>query len=393
MQKINLLLFVLFSLFLLFFSVSVFSQNLVVNGNFSLYFRCPGSYNHYNNNLKNLLPGWSTVNQSTPDFFHRCSRNTDVGVPVNFAGIAEPFDGDGYLGMIFLADRETYPFSPTYSEHITGTLEIPLEGGKQYCFSMYYFFAQNSGIGTNGTGVYFSSEKPSFSDIEDIYAFEPQLVLHQDSVLSMQPGWKKLSSVYHARGGEKYITIGNFLSVSQSLSVKNTPKVINDTRFFAYYYIDDVRLTPLSENGCDVQTALISKTGQGDHFFEDSDENETEFVAGTTYTLKNVYFDFEKSELRPESFPELNIIAEFLNENKLIHIIISGHTDNIGSDSFNKALSESRARAVFEYLYSKGIPLNRMKFTGMGSKISVSDNDTEYGRQQNRRVEIEFYIP
>ncbi len=389
-KHILLLTFVFFHLL---FCVDVLSQDLIVNGNFSLYFRCPGTYNHYNSNIKQLLPGWSTVNQSTPDFFHRCSRNSDVGVPNNFAGSTEPFEGDGYIGIILRSDPETYPYSSTYSEHITGVLELPLEAGEQYCFTMYYTHAQNSGIGTSSIGIYFSFEKPEFRDNDDFYTFQPQLILHPDSMLSMQPGWKELSSMYKAYGGERYVTIGNFQPISQNKIIKHDPTVFNDTRFFAYYYIDGISLTPAHEGNCRDENALMITGDQIDHLKSKDLKEGSLFEAGTTYTLKNVYFDFEKSILRPESHAELNTILDFLNNNSHIHILIIGHTDNIGSATYNQALSELRAKAVFEYFFKKGISLSRMKYLGMGSKVTVADNETEYGRQLNRRVEIEFYIP
>jgi len=369
------------------------AQNLIVNGNFDIYLRCPKSYNHYRSNIRELLPGWNTVNKSTPDFFHRCSQNTDVGVPQNFAGSIEPHEGDGYIGLILRADKETYPYSPAYSEHITGTLEFPLEKGKTYCLKMYYSLAQNSGITTNSTGVYFSTEKPEFSENDNIYPFQPQIIMHHDSVLNSSAGWHLLSASYTAQGGEKFITIGNYVSTAKSLAIPHKPEVLNDTRFFAYYYVDNVSLVEVKDVECPFQTPFVSTIEKVSELNHPNDPDTPVFEAGNIYTLKNVYFDFEKAQLRPESYDELNLLIVFLKENMNIHIKISGHTDNMGRDSFNKLLSEARAKAVFEYLYEGGISIHRMNYSGMGSKVTVADNDTEYGRQQNRRVEIEFYIP
>jgi OmpA-OmpF porin, OOP family len=370
-----------------------FAQNLVVNGDFSVYLRCPQTYNHYSNNIRDLLPGWNTVNRSTPDFFHRCSQHSKVGVPENFAGTIEPIEGDGYIGLILRADKETYHYSQTYSEHITGVFTIPLESGKKYCFTMHYAFAGNSGIAANGLGVYFSEEIPVFSDIDDTYTFIPQLMTDPDSLLYTGKGWKKLSATFHAKGNERYLTIGNFLPFSKSIIVRNNPEVLNDARFFAYYYIDAVSCVSLENQSCDGDQTLIINSAPLLTATEDLIPETQFFEAGKTYTLKNVYFDFEKADLKPESFSELNNILNFLNENDNIHIRIIGHTDNTGSVSFNKLLSETRAKAVFEYFFHKGIAISRMTFSGIGSSFPVAGNETEYGRQLNRRVEIEFYLP
>ncbi len=369
------------------------SQNLVVNGNFSEYLRCPQTYNHYRSNIRTLLPGWFTINKSTPDFFHRCAENKKVGVPENFAGRMESFTGNGYIGLILRADRETYRYSPSYSEHITGTLTEPLLKGNTYRFSLAYALAGNSGIMTNGIGVYFSLEKPVFSDSDDEYSFEPQLILHPDSLLNQSNQWTELSAVFTAGGGEKYLTIGNFLPVSKSIIIKHNPEKHTDTRFFAYYYIDGINLIPCNQEQYEEKTAMIVNPGLPNNFISQEDYNDVLFAPGKSYTLNHVLFDFDKSELRTESYKELNSISEFLTQNPDIHILITGHTDNIGSESFNMKLSEDRAKAVFEYLYKKGISVKRMGFRGMGSTMPVSDNDTEKGRQLNRRVEIEFFTP
>ena len=65
-----------------------------------------------------------------------------------------------------------------------------------------------------------------------------------------------------------------------------------------------------------------------------------------------------------------------------------GHTDNIGSESYNKKLSVDRAASVYNYLIEKGIPKTRMKYRGFGPNVPVADNNTEEGRELNRRVEI-----
>jgi outer membrane protein OmpA-like peptidoglycan-associated protein len=109
---------------------------------------------------------------------------------------------------------------------------------------------------------------------------------------------------------------------------------------------------------------------------------------GQTVRLNNIFFDFAKSTLRSESFPELDRIVKFLSENPSVEIEIKGHTDNVGSHEDNLALSNSRASAVMDYLISKTIPAARLKSQGFGETKPVASNDTDEGRQLNRRVEF-----
>lgn len=109
---------------------------------------------------------------------------------------------------------------------------------------------------------------------------------------------------------------------------------------------------------------------------------------GQVVRINNIFFDFGKSTLKPESFSELNRVVDFLNTNPNVSIELSGHTDNIGGDAINLKLSDDRAKAVVEYLTSKGITSSRLTAKGYGETKPIATNDTEEGRALNRRVEF-----
>ncbi|OIP05808.1 MAG: hypothetical protein AUJ97_00090 [Bacteroidetes bacterium CG2_30_32_10] len=109
---------------------------------------------------------------------------------------------------------------------------------------------------------------------------------------------------------------------------------------------------------------------------------------GKSIVLRNIFFDTGKSTLRPESYAELGILYQLLSDNPKMRIEISGHTDNKGSAALNKKLSESRAKSVVDYLISKGIDASRLEYKGYGFDMPIAPNDTEAGRQQNRRTEF-----
>ncbi|MEP6674155.1 MAG: OmpA family protein [Ferruginibacter sp.] len=109
---------------------------------------------------------------------------------------------------------------------------------------------------------------------------------------------------------------------------------------------------------------------------------------GAVVRLNNVYFDFDKWNLRPESFVELDRVVKMLAENPAIEIEMSAHTDSRGSDDYNFKLSDNRARSVMEYIISKGIAAARIISKGYGETKPVATNETDDGRQLNRRVEF-----
>jgi OOP family OmpA-OmpF porin len=102
-------------------------------------------------------------------------------------------------------------------------------------------------------------------------------------------------------------------------------------------------------------------------------------------TLK-ILFDFDSAELRPESIDELERVVKFMGDVPFATVLIEGHTDSIGSDAYNMGLSDRRAKAVFDYLSSRGVNPARMSSVGYGETRPIADNATEEGRQQNRRV-------
>jgi outer membrane protein OmpA-like peptidoglycan-associated protein len=105
--------------------------------------------------------------------------------------------------------------------------------------------------------------------------------------------------------------------------------------------------------------------------------------------LYGIYFEFDKSEVKPESDPTLKEISKLLAENPKLKLYVVGHTDNVGDFSYNMKLSQSRADAVVKDLISKyGVDKNRLTPAGVGPLAPVTTNDTEEGKAKNRRVEL-----
>jgi outer membrane protein OmpA-like peptidoglycan-associated protein len=125
-----------------------------------------------------------------------------------------------------------------------------------------------------------------------------------------------------------------------------------------------------------------------DEFFTEPFKVNVKFEAARSYTLENVHFDFGKATLRPESSVELEELVRYMKNKDAIKIEIAGHTDNVGNDADNVKLSQQRAEAIRNYLIKKGIQSGRVMAKGYGASQPVSDNDTDEGRQLNRRTEV-----
>ena len=111
---------------------------------------------------------------------------------------------------------------------------------------------------------------------------------------------------------------------------------------------------------------------------------------GMVLTLGDVLFDTGTATLKAGAGERIDRLAAFLNENANTRVMIEGHTDSRGSETYNEQLSRRRAQAVADALLTRGIPSSRFEIIGRGEEVPVASNDTDSGRQQNRRVEIVF---
>lgn len=109
---------------------------------------------------------------------------------------------------------------------------------------------------------------------------------------------------------------------------------------------------------------------------------------GQRVSLNNIYFDFDKANLRPESQTQLKQVFQFLKDNRKVKVQFDGHTCSIGQADYNQKLSEDRALAVYQYLVGKGIPKRRMSSFGFGETDPAEANSSRLNRAQNRRVEF-----
>jgi len=119
------------------------------------------------------------------------------------------------------------------------------------------------------------------------------------------------------------------------------------------------------------------------------DHDVTRIKVGAKFEVKNIFFDFGKATLREDSKEELDKLYDIMNRSEIV-IEFGGHTDNVGSDEANLKLSQERVNSVKTYLVDKGINEARIAAVGYGESQPIADNETDEGRQKNRRVELKI---
>ena len=363
-----------FILLLLFISVSLIAQNLVPNPSFEEVIDCPQSFS--TNKLDFKVPGWSSPSLGTPDHFHVCSWG-EADVPFNWAGSANAHVGKAYVGMYVWNKRND---DKSYREYIQCELAEKLIEGEDYVLEFYFKLAPNSVYTSNRIGLLLTAAPINLNHDQPI-ELVPTLSIEKDTAVTPETGsWERARMVYKAIGDERYVTLGNFYSNTQTKSTRLPFRIGKNTMLThsAYYYIDDVSVKAVDSLKQKVVSVITSD------FKSDAIELNRDYI------LKNIQFEFDSYVLMRSSFVELDKVIEYLKVNAQVHVRLSGHTDFIGSEDYNTVLSRNRARSVVDYFISKGINPNRIISYGYGKSRPLVMDKTDEGRKINRRVEIRF---
>jgi len=143
-----------------------------------------------------------------------------------------------------------------------------------------------------------------------------------------------------------------------------------------------------AENARNTAAAAQSELANARQELQDLQAKQT--ARGMVMTLSDVLFDTGQATLKPGADRALDRLAQFMKDSPGTDVLIEGHTDSVGTDDYNLGLSQRRALAVADALSSRGVSGDRVQTKGLGKAYPVASNDTQAGRQQNRRVEIVF---
>lgn len=378
---------------LLFFIIvdypSSLAQNLVHNPGFEDFKICPDKFTV--KFKKTIIPGWNSASSGTPDYFNSCSEGT-AGVPANWAGDCLPVSGNGYMGI--------YLYRPDgFREYLQTRLLGKLVKGEMYKVSFYVSHALNASYHIDQIGVLISQEavfayNPVLyqEDFENknvkkkklgqpIRVQRPKYIIDKsagyyltknvDTYSTSMRDWELVELLYEAKGGESYITIGNFEPQDVTRLIRAEHRLRNEPMLnqSAYVLIDNVTFVPIKKPKNPEPDLTVEKVILSDLNFGFNNHN-----------LTQVGCEMIDSALNPINF-----------KSKEFSIKLTGHTDNLGSRDYNRKLGYKRANEVKNYIITKGFA-HPIVVESFGENRPVSSNESESGRSKNRRVEV-LFIP
>ena len=395
---------------LYFLPALLLSQNYVVNGGFERQIPaeagklqaevhpCRFSRNAQGVNTNAL--GWRTYDLQTPDLL---IRDSVAGCP----DFPAPHKGQRMMGLIMYHPFQDGQYAFDYHEMVQGSLARPLEAGKTYRVS--FWTCTNDSLGPlhlikvfgrkpeppgkdnqarypgyrpvhcGNFGFYFSESKiqqaENFMLSQVDFPVYPQI--NHAEIVDTRGEWRQITFLFRADRPYRYFLFGNFYSDTgtkidmgveerEALDIRNQQLSFwEKTKRIAYYLFDDFAV--LEDDGSPIEQSLLRDKK---YAFPEA-----------------LLFDTGKSDLKPGSEDFIGQLAGVLQKNTGLRIEIGGHTDHTGNETGNRTLSENRAKAVFNALLSRGVDAARLTWKGYGESEPVASNDTEAGREQNRRVE------
>jgi outer membrane protein OmpA-like peptidoglycan-associated protein len=303
-----------------------------------------------------------------------------------------------HTGSHFVALIAGHSKKPFYRSFVRSRLLCALRKGQVYQLS--FFVKSRHGI-LDSIGVY-------FSDYDFLFEKQPYKKLNASSYLtdamqrtSGDTNWQKIVTNYKAKGGETFISFGNF----SKLDVTGATGIDRENNFFVLF--DDVALTAIDAN--EKLCADWQATADGIYLQDERHEylarlikmNRTipqkQWQATPTYitridtlVLPDVMFATNSFSLGKQAKILLDSLKMVCANLSIDSIVVEGHTDNTGMVNYNESLSQNRASAVSDYLMPN--ISNKIVARGLGSRQPVAGNGTPEERQQNRRVEIYLYV-
>ncbi len=382
----NIIATIAFSVFSM-FSFGQEAQNLVPNGSFESVDKKPKRLGSIES-----ASGWVSPTGVRADLF-TSSKMPDIDVPTNIYGKEDAKDGINYAGIVAFSYGNKLPRS-----YVMTKLTSPLKKGMRYCVKFSVSLSEASKYASNNMGMLLS-KKPYGTDAKTSIIEDPSL-MHFDNdqkIMTARYNWTEICGVFEAKGGEKFVTLGNFLSNedTKSTRMKKDPKVKARIIIAAYYYIDNISVTLLSDNQ---QCDCMADEGNDEYstmIYQKIFPITEEMTSKEKVETQQTFFAFGKAKLSTQAKTSLDVVAAEMIANPSTKLQVMGHNNEMEdsvavTNDYYADMDAKRVGAVINYLVAKGVDKSRFIPTPKGSGNSnihiVETDDAELKMAKNRFV-------
>jgi outer membrane protein OmpA-like peptidoglycan-associated protein len=242
-------------------------------------------------------------------------------------------------------------------------------------------------VSVDGRYGYFSSQRSNGLGGKDIFYFEIPEKAKPDKII-LAKGQADADDPEMLKKTKISIRNSDGQKEEQDISIDS------DGEFIAVLNVEDVdgdALVEIESDSGAYQSLLITNEDVNKTVIKEKEIEVKAIEKGKAYTINDIVYETNSSNLLGSSKIVLDGFSDWLKTNSALNIEIQGHTDNVGSNNANMALSMDRAFSVMEYLISNGIDTSRVKFKGYGETLPKASNDTDKGRSENRRTDFLIY--
>ena len=373
---------------LLLLNLNIFSQtdttSIILNGGFE----------QFDGKLKKqgefeLTQDWTSPTDTKADLFSKTVKSQYVQAPKNIYGTQDPSSGKNYAGALMYSYNSKQPRS-----YLSTKLKREMIKGNLYCIKFYVSLADLSKFAINNIGIFLSNGKPDVNSANSIIN-DKFITSNTNPVIDEMAGWQQVCRLYEAKGGEKFITLGNFAKDdnTQAVKVKKPTGIAEAQAPIAFYYIDDVEV-----NRVDYKTDCICINGgvpESSIVYSSSIEIKDDMKNDEKLNNLSIYFYQYKEDLTSSTKMNLDKVAAILIANANIKLEIIGNVDNDELKLSNKKaelkkLGINRANNALEYIAAKGVDRGRLSTKDAGTSKPASVIISEISISKNRRVEFKI---
>jgi len=353
-----------------------------------------GSFEDVNGKLKRLgsiemATGWKSPTSVNADLFSENVPGAPISAPRNQYGDQGALTGVNYAGVRWWSYAGKEPRS-----YLQAKFKKPLKKGQKYCVKYYVSLADLSKYGTNELGAYISKLTIGKKEAVNL-TYTPQVPNLRSKVYDDYYSWQGVCGVFNAAGDEQFLLIGNFAANEKTDNVKikrpkgeSRPQMMN-----AYYYIDDVSVTPIkSDSECSCEQ--LDKA-ESEHIFSRRGVINPNLKPAEKADQMVFYFKRFQRAIDRSMETWVDELVAHMKADPSFRIKLVGHVDATEKDRMRmrpdlEKLAQERAETVKEALVESGIDAGRIT-TGAGSMEADPDEDvSEVGMSKSRRVEVEL---